>query len=95
MIAQAPNKAKAAYDLGLMAKQSKTAVTPQISVPEVKAPQGTTPSEIAQRIVDNANKPGTLATAGGVGSSLSKADYYASMSDADFAKLAAQNMSNI
>lgn len=94
MIAQAPNKAKAAYDLALMARQARTPATPPAPPPVQQPPQGTSPSEIAQRIVDNANKPGSLASAGGTGGGLSKADYYASMSDADFARLAKQNLSS-
>jgi hypothetical protein len=45
----------------------------------------------AQRIVENARKPGTLSQAGGQGA-LSKADYYESMSDEDFYRLASKNL---
>lgn len=48
----------------------------------------------AQRIVENARKPGTLAQAGGQ-SVLSKADYYASMSDAEFIKMASKHLGEI
>lgn len=48
----------------------------------------------AQRIVDNARKPGTLAQAGGQ-SVLSQADYFASMSDAEFMKMANKNLEGI
>lgn len=95
MIAQAPNKAKAAYELGMMARQVKAPAASPPGAPVQQQPQGTPPSEIAQRIVDNANKPISLANAGGIGSPLSKADYYASMSDADFARLAKQNLANL
>lgn len=95
MIAQSPNKARAAYELGMMARQAKTPVAPPPPAPVPQQPQGTSPSEIAQRIVDNANKPGNLAMAGGTGGGLSKADYYASMSDEDFARLARQNLQSL
>lgn len=48
----------------------------------------------AQRALANAQKPQTLASIGG-SSSLSAADYYANMSDADFQKIANRNMANI
>ncbi len=48
----------------------------------------------AQRAIANAQKPQTLASVGG-GGTLSSADYYASMSDEDFMKVAARNLANI
>jgi hypothetical protein len=54
----------------------------------------TTRSENAQRIVENAKKPGTLSQAGGQGA-LSKADYYASMSDQEFMRMASRNLEGI
>lgn len=48
----------------------------------------------AQRIQANSAKPQTIASVGGQ-SSLSAADYYASMSDDDFMKVASRNMANI
>ncbi len=48
----------------------------------------------AQRAISNAQKPKTLASAGG-SSSLSSADYYANMSDEDFMKIAGRNLANI
>lgn len=47
-----------------------------------------------QRAIANAHKPQTLASVGGQGQ-LSAADYYASMSDEDFMKIAARNLANI
>jgi hypothetical protein len=47
-----------------------------------------------QRALSNANKPQTLASVGGQGQ-LSAADYYASMSDEDFMKIAGRNLANI
>jgi hypothetical protein len=54
----------------------------------------TTRNENAQRIVDNSKKPGTLSQAGGQ-STLSKADYFASMSDQEFMKMATRNLEGI
>jgi len=48
----------------------------------------------AQRIVENARKPATLSQAGGQ-SVLSKADYYATMSDAEFMKMANQHLESV
>lgn len=47
-----------------------------------------------QRALQNAQKPQTLSSVGGQGQ-LSAADYYASMSDEDFMKIAARNLANI
>ena len=57
-------------------------------------PQTPQKSENAQRIVDNSKKPGTLSQAGGQ-AALSKADYFASMSDAEFMKMANRNLDAI
>jgi hypothetical protein len=79
----ATNKALFAYELGVMARQMQT--------PAVAAP---TKSENAQKMVDNARKPGTLSQAGGQ-SVLSKADYFASMSDQEFMRMAKKNLDEI
>ena len=47
-----------------------------------------------QRAVTNAQKPQSLSSVGGK-SQLSATDYYASMSDEDFMKVAARNLANI
>lgn len=52
------------------------------------------PGADAQRAIANANKPQTINSVGGSGT-LSSADYYASMSDEDFMKIASRNMANI
>lgn len=80
-IQHASNKALMAYELGKMAQQMQ-----QTSAP--------TRSESAQRIVENARKPGTLSQAGGQ-AALSKADYFASMSDQEFIKFAQKNLEGI
>lgn len=48
----------------------------------------------AQRAIANSQKPQTINSIGGQGS-LSSADYYASMSDEDFMKIAGKNLANI
>lgn len=78
----ARNKALFAYELGKMAQQMQGQ---QVA---------STRSENAQRIVENAKKPGTLSQAGGQGA-LSKADYYASMSDQEFMRMASRNLEGI
>jgi hypothetical protein len=84
-IQKSSNKALSAYEIGKLAQQS------QMNQAPTTQPQR---SEIAQRIVENARKPGTLATAGGQ-SVLSKADYYATMSDAEFMKMANKHLEEI
>jgi hypothetical protein len=56
--------------------------------------QQTLPSDNAQRAIANAQKPQSINTIGGNGT-LSSADYYASMSDEDFMKIAGRNLANI
>lgn len=75
-----------AYDLGKLAQQQQIQAAP--------VQQQTAPSVVAQKIVENARKPGTLSSAGGQ-SILSKADYYATMSDQEFAEIAKRNLSLI
>lgn len=79
-----PNPAAYAYELGMLAKQASEPVV-------ASAPQK---SEVAQRIVENARKPATLAQAGGQ-SVLSKADYYATMSDQEFMRMASKHLEGI
>ncbi len=81
----APNKAAFAYRIGKLA-QGQTPVN--------AAPPQAQRSETAQRIVENARKPGNLATVGGQ-NTLSKVDYIANMSDAEFAKFASKNMGDV
>lgn len=78
----ARNKALFAYELGNMARQMQG------------TQQATQKSETAQRIVDNSRKPGTLSQAGGQ-AALSKADYFATMSDNEFMKFASKNLEGI
>lgn len=77
----ADNKAMYVYRLGKLAQQlesNKLASQSQVN-------------PTAQRIVDNAKKPGNLGSTGGQ-SALSKADYFASMSDKDFMEFASRNL---
>lgn len=89
----ARNKALFAYELGKMAQQMQQV---QQSVQQAPPPVAPPPqkSADAQRMVDNARKPGTLSQAGGQGA-LSKADYYASMSDQEFLKMAGSYLDQI
>ena len=82
----AENKAAFAYKIGKLAQQAKG-----IQAPVHAAPSR---SETAQRIVDNSRKPGNVATVGGQ-NTLSKVDYIANMSDAEFAKYASRNMGDL
>ncbi len=82
-IQNSSNKALFAYELGKMAQQ----------ISEVREP-APVKSDSAQRIVDNSRKPGTLSQAGGQGA-LSKADYFATMSDQEFMKMASRNLEGI
>lgn len=85
MIQKVSNPYEAAYLLAeLNARASQTVHNHQ---PEYASANG-------QRAIANANKPQTLASVGGQGQ-LSAADYYASMSDEDFMKIAAKNLANI
>lgn len=81
-IRNSPNSALMAYEMGKMAQQAQGNKTVE------------TRSENAQRIVENAKKPGTLSQAGGQGA-LSKADFYASMSDQEFMRFAGKNLEGI
>lgn len=86
LIQRADNKALAAYELGKMYQQLNT--PKPVSAPQ----QVTPPAQAAQRMVENARKPGTLSSAGGQGA-LSKAEYFATMSDKEFMELAGKHVS--
>lgn len=81
-IGKHPTPAAYAYQLGKLYQQSK------------HSSQQTAQHSQAQRIVENARKPGTLAQAGGQGA-LSKAEYFATMSDQEFYKIASKNLGEI
>lgn len=85
----APNKAAYLYKLGRMAMMAEQRQAPE-PVQEAQKP-----SQTAQRIVENAKKPGTLSNAVGGAGNLSKADYYASMSDADFHAMVQKNLQEV
>lgn len=83
MIKNASNPYEAAY---LLAELNSRASQQQSMQPST--------SMNGQRAINNASKPQTLSSVGGQGQ-LSAADYYASMSDEDFMKVAARNLANI
>lgn len=85
----ASNKALFAYELGVMAR----GIQPQPAAPVVQQPPAN--QRKAERIIENSRKPGNLSSFGGGQSTLSKADYYGSMSDKDFLALAAKNLGEI
>lgn len=86
MIQNASNPYEAAY---LLAELNSKANQP------VQAQYPPMPSNgNGHRALANASKPQTLASVGGQGQ-LSAADYYASMSDEDFMKVAGKNLANI
>lgn len=84
MIQKVSNPYEAAY---LLADLNARASQPAPSQPDYGNGNG-------QRAMTNAQKPQTLASVGGQGQ-LSAADYYASMSDEDFMKIAGRNLANI
>ena len=83
------NKAAYLYTLGKMAMSAEQRQAPE---PVMQAPQQ---SQAAQRIVENSRKPGTLSNAVGGAGNLSKADYYATMSDSEFAAMVQKNLDEI
>jgi hypothetical protein len=89
----ARNKALFAYKLGKL-YQGQQQVTQSTPSPVQSVPQPTSPSAIAQRIVENSRKPGTLSSVGGQGS-LSKTEFMATMSDKDFMEMAQKHLDQI
>jgi hypothetical protein len=85
-IMSSDNKAMALYELGKLAQKVQQPM-PQMT----EAPKSTN----AQRIVENARKPGTLAQAGGRSGVLSQADHLANMSDQEFLKFASKHLEGI
>jgi hypothetical protein len=79
-IEYAPNKAMAAYELAAMYKASRQ------EGQSVKKS-----ADEAARIVKNAQKPASMSQAGGLGT-MSQADYYSKLSDAEFAALVQKNL---
>jgi hypothetical protein len=86
----ATNKALFAYELGAMAKQMQQVA----QAPVETIAQPTSRIAEAERMIANSKKPGTLSQAGGQ-ASLSKADYFATMSDQEFMQLASKNLEGI
>ncbi len=88
MIQKASNPYEAAYLLAELNSRASTTGA------DHRPPEYGNRNGNAQRAIANAQKPQTLASVGGNGT-LSNADYYASMSDEDFMKVAARNMASI
>ena len=87
VIERAPNPSQFAYELAKMAQQLREQTAPsQAAVSQ--------PIRDAQRMVENSRRPGTLSQAGGQ-AALSKADYYASMSDQEFMAMANRHLESI
>ncbi len=86
-IQSSDNPSLMAYELGKMAQASQ-------QQPRQEQPIIPQRSETAQRIVDNSRKIGTLSQAGGQ-TSLSQADYFATMSDQEFMRMASKNLEGI
>lgn len=87
MIQKASNPYEAAYLLAELNAKATNAGAQQMQ-------QQPMDNRNTQRIMANTQKPTSLAAVGG-NSSLSAADYYASMSDEDFMKIAGRNLANI
>ncbi len=85
MIQNASNPYEAAYLLAELNSRTQ---------PQAQQAFNNQGSSNAQRAIHNASKPQSLATVGGHGQ-LSSADYYASMSDEDFMKMAGRNLANV
>lgn len=85
MINRASNPYEAAY---LLAELNSKGTQPQ------QSPEQYQTTVNGQRAIQNASKPASMNMLGGNGT-LSSADYYASMSDEDFMKIAAKNQANI
>ncbi len=86
--APAGSRASYLYKLGKMAMQADRQPEPA----QREAPK---PSQNAQRIVDNARKPGTLSNSVGGAGSLSQLDYIASLSDKDFIAMVEKNLAEV
>lgn len=84
----APNKAAYLYKIGKLAMNADRQPEPVMQAP-------VQPSRDAQRMVENSRKPGTLSNAVGGAGNLSKADYYATMSDAEFHAFINKNLEQI
>jgi hypothetical protein len=88
----ASNKALYAYELGVMARAMQQQQQPaQVVQQPVATPQG---QAKAQRIIENSRRPGTLSSASGQ-TTITKADYYATMSDKDFHAIASKHLGEI
>lgn len=86
MIKNSSNPYEAAYLLAELNARTQAQQPPQVQQYQQNGD--------ANRAIANAQKPQTINSVGGNGA-LSSADYYASMSDEDFMKIAGRNLANI
>ena len=84
----AQNKAQYAYQIGKGQMLEN-------KLQEMEKVQAEPQRSRAERIVENARRPGTLSSARGGQPKLSQADYWAALSDSDFAKEAQKNLGEI
>lgn len=94
----AENKAAYAYKVGKGQMLSDREINRPVDfVPEgsqlPQEPPKVSPK--AERLIENSRRPGTLSNAPGGQQALSKAEYYASMSETEFQKLVAANLAEI
>ena len=82
----AENPAEFAYQIGRMHMATQVSSQP---VPEIQN------SVKAERMIENSRKPGTLSNPRGGQASISKGEYYASMSDAEFANMVRKNLEEV
>jgi hypothetical protein len=83
------NKAAYLYKIGKLAMNAERRAEPVMQAPPQQS------SQTAQRIVENSRKPGTLSNSVGGSGNLSKADYYATMSEAEFQAFMNKNLEQI
>lgn len=97
MNANAANKAAYLYKIGKMAQdqQAYRELIANQSQPTQYVQPEPRVSKSAERIVANASKPGTLSAPTGGAGNLSKADYYATMSEAEFTAMINRNLEQI
>lgn len=84
----AENKPAFLYKLGKMQQLSEAPPPVPTSAPRQEVNK-------AQRILENSRKPGTLSSATQGQQAISKADYFASMPEADFNALVAKNLEQV
>ena len=87
----AGSRASYLYKIGKMAMNAERPPEPVREAPR----QAPSPSQSAQRMVENSRKPGTLSNSVGGSGSLSQLDYIASMSDKEFIAMVEKNLQEV